>query len=291
MAKPVKYVRSQRFQWYKLVWQNHRSVSEVCRLFGIARKTYYYWQARDYGLNGNQYRPSQLQPNLKLTYEMRRFIEHHKLTSNYGPLKMKLLIQKELGLNLSTTIIYRYFRKKKLIHCPQRRLPWYQPMTEKILVTQAGQAVQMDVKYVYDQDQRKFQFSVFDPFTKKYYFHAYPKKESSNAIKVFKQAQSYFGFNILSIQSDNGSEFRGEFHRWLTNQQIPHYFIPKKSPWWNANVERVHKTIDDEYYHNPYRLWKTSYKWLHYYNFQRIHLSLNGLTPQEKYLQTVTIDC
>lgn len=56
-------------------------------------------------------------------------------------------------------------------------------------------------------------------------------------------------------------------------------------------VERVHKTIDDEYYLNPYRVWKTPYEWLHYYNYERIHLTLDGLTPKEYYKKCVTLDC
>ncbi len=90
--------------------------------------------------------------------------------------------------------------------------------------------------------------------------------------------------------SVNGSEFRGCFHDWLSKKNIPHYFIPKSSPYWNSKVERVYRTIDDEYYHNPFRVWKTPYEWLQYYNFERIHLSLNGLTPQEK-LESVTMRC
>lgn len=291
MAKPVKYARVQRFQWYKLVFQDKKPVSEVCQLFGVARKTYYYWQRRDYGLNGNKYRTPGLQPNLKLTYEVRCFIEKNKLISNYGPLKMKMLVKKKLGLNLSTTIIYRYYQKHKLIRKPQRRLAWYTPMTERLTINQAGQGVQIDIKYVYPNSKRAYQFSIFDPYTKKYYFMIFPSKHSVHAIKVFKQAQRYFGFEIKSIQSDNGSEFRGDFHIWLTRRKIAHYFIPKRSPWWNGCVERVHRTMDEEYYLNTYRVWTNPYSWLHYYNFKRIHLSLNGLTPQEKLLQSVTIDC
>lgn len=149
----------------------------------------------------------------------------------------------------------------------------------------------MDVKYVYESSLRKFQFSVFDPFTCKYYFKVFTTRESQNAIIVFLEAQKYFGFKILSVQTDNGSEFRGYFHDWLTQNNIQHYFIPKSSPYWNAQVERVHRTIDDEYYLNPLRVWKTSYEWLDYYNFERLHETLSGLTPQEKLLQYVTLDC
>jgi hypothetical protein len=290
MPKP-KYDREQRIKWYRQVDKYKRSVTETCKIFGISRKCYYKWRARDFGKMGNKYYPAKNQPNLKLTWEVRRFIEHHKLISNYGPFKMRLLLKKELGLDLSTTIIYKYYQKRKLIRRPQKKLSWYDPMREKLVVNKAGEGVQMDIKYVYPNGRREFQFSVFDPFTKKYYFSIYATKESVNAISAFKRAQRYFGFKIISVQSDNGGEFRGYFHKWLTGKKMPHYFIPKKSPWWNANVERVHKTVDDEYYQNTYRIWNTPFEWLDYYNFQRIHLTLNGLTPQEKYLKSVTLDC
>ena len=286
----TKYDRDQRINWYREVDKYHRSVKETCQIFGISRKCYYKWRMRDFGKSGNRYYPAKNQPNLKLTWEVRKFIEHHKLISNYGPAKMSLLIRKELGMKLSSTIIYRYYRRKHLIRKPQKKLLWYQPMKQALTIEKQGQGVQLDVKYVYELGMRKFQFSVFDPFTKKYYFKIFSTKESKNAITVFLLAKKYLKFDIVSVQTDNGGEFRGFFHDWLTKKNIPHYFIPKRSPYWNANVERVHRTIDEEYYHNPLRIWKTPYEWLHYYNFQRIHLTLNGLTPQEK-LESVTLDC
>lgn len=290
MPSVAKYPKEQRINWYRQVDKYGKSVKETCLIFGISRKTYYKWRMRDFGKSGNRYAPIKNQPNLKLTYEIRRFIEHHKLVSNYGPLKMRMLVKKELGLDISTTIIYRYYKRRKLIRRPQKRLPWYEPMKRALLVRNPGEGVQFDVKYVYFRGKREYQFSVFDPFTKKYFFGIYSTKESRNTIDVFKKAEKYFGFKIASVQTDNGSEFRGVFHRWLTKNKIAHYFIPKKSPWWNANVERVHKTIDDEFYQNTNRIWKTPFEWLEYYNFQRIHLTLNGLTPQEK-LESVTLDC
>lgn len=298
MPSPIKYDREQRFKWYLQVLKYKRSVKETCQIFGISRKTYYKWYARDYHRANKDYAPIKNQPNTKLIYEVRKFIEEQKRITNYGPLKMQMLVKKKLNLNLSTTIIYRYYKRKKLIRKPQKKLPWYEPMREHLVVKQPGEGVQMDIKYVYEDRRRRFQFSVLDPYTEKYHFIIFDTKESKNAIIAFKNAEKYFGFKIVSVQSDNGGEFRGEFHGWLTKNNIAHYFIPKKSPYWNAQVERVHKTIDDEYYQNPFRIWKTIDEWLYYYNFERLHLTLNGLTPQEKLLQSlpagrqgVTLDC
>jgi len=288
---PITYPKEQRFRWYLQVSKYGKSVKEVCQIFGLSRKTYYKWRKLDYGLVSNNYLPKQRQPKTKLTEEIKKFIKEQKLRTNYGPLKMKMLVKRELDLEVSTTVIYRYFKKKRLIRKPQKRLSWYQPLKEALIVEKPGQGVQMDVKYVYEQGARKYQFSVLDPYTKKHYFMIFDTKESKNAIVIFQKANKYFGFKILSVQTDNGSEFRGCFHNWLTKRYLPHYFIPKSAPYWNANVERVHRTIDDEYYHNPQRSWNTVYEWLHYYNFERIHLSLNGLTPQEKLLESVTLDC
>jgi putative transposase len=291
MNKP-KYPRSERNKWYAQVEVCHRSVKEVCQIFGISRQCYYEWYARD-RKERKRYRtdlPKKNQPNTKLTQELKAFIKETKLRTNYGPDKMMKYVRKQKGIKVSTTIIYRYYQSAKLIRRPQRKLPWYQPMTQKLPIRSPGEGVQMDVKYVYEGSKRRYQFSVFDPYTKLYDFTVFPTKHSKNCILAFQEAEQYFGFRIASVQTDNGSETRGVFHQWLTEHQIPHYFIPKKSPWWNGNVERVHRTIDEEYYHNPWRQFKTPAEWLEYYNNERIHQSLGDLTPREK-LQSVTIDC
>ncbi|MFZ2188780.1 MAG: hypothetical protein WAV73_04425 [Candidatus Moraniibacteriota bacterium] len=288
---PLKpsYPRDKRLLWYRAVDRDKRDVASVCKTFGISRKTYYKWRKRDFGLGGNSYHS--VKRNTKLTWEVRKFIEQNKTDLNYGPLKMKKLVKRKLDLDISTTIIYRYYLKRKLIRKPQRKFSWYAPLKHHLVVKRAGEGVQLDVKYVYEQGVRKFQFSVFDPFTLKYHFTVFASKDSCNSIEAFLRAEKYFGFKISSVQTDNGSEFRGAFHGWLLKKTIPHYFIPKKSPWWNAQVERVHRTIDEEYYQNTNRIWKTAYEWLEFYNFERIHLTLNGLTPHEKYLESVTLDC
>lgn len=281
MANPGISTRKQRTLWYRQVYRCGKSVKEVCKIFGISRKCFYYWKNHDLGIT--PYHSPKRQPNLKLTSELRTFIEKTKWKTNYGPCKMKLYIKKKLNLDLSTTIIYRFYKKRRLIRRPQRKLPWYEPLKHHLIIEKPGQGVQMDVKYVYEDGRRKYQFSALDPFTKKFYFHVFPTRHSKHASITFQEAESYWGFKIVSVQTDNGSEFRGEFHDFLTEKLIPHYFIPKHSPYWNGKVERAHKTIDDEYYHNPYRVWRTAYEWLAYYNFERIHLTLGGLTPHEAF--------
>ena len=146
---PVTYPKDIRSRWYLQVEKHHRSVREVSAIFGISRKTYYKWYQHDHSQRSPGYRSRNRQPNQKLTPEVCQLIEREKGLTNYGPLKMKLLLKRRLGIDVSTTIVYRYYLRKKLVRRPQKRLPWYQPLKDPIIPNQPGDVVQMDAKYVW----------------------------------------------------------------------------------------------------------------------------------------------
>lgn len=131
----------------------------------------------------------------------------------------------------------------------------------------------------------EYRFRFVDEYTRIQFFYDGKIKDSNEAIKAFKQAKRYFPFKIYAIQRDNGSEFRGNFHTYLKDHNITHHFIPKRSAPWNGKVERAHGTIHQEYSHNPHRIFRTPYQCLKWYNYQRLHLGINGLTPYEKFLE------
>ncbi len=53
----------------------------------------------------------------------------------------------------------------------------------------------MDIKYVYDKGIKKYQFSVFNPYTEMYYFTIFDTKESKVQFKFFKKLR-----NILNLK-------------------------------------------------------------------------------------------
>jgi transposase len=79
-----------RVRWYLAVDREKKSVTEICRTFGISRKTYYKWKKRDFRGGGKTYQPERPHPHLKLTKELREFIEKHKFISNYGPCQVPI---------------------------------------------------------------------------------------------------------------------------------------------------------------------------------------------------------
>lgn len=280
-----------RARWYFLVEKAGKTVDEICDLYFISRKTYYKWRIKDLG--SRKYQPRKEHPATKIKGDIKKFICDEKRRINYGPLKMKLLIKRRFGMDISTTAIYKYYKKKGLVFRPQKKLAWYAPLKEPVISKMPGEVVQMDAKYVWENNTRKYRRTFIDIYTGTQFATVTSTMTSEDTINAFLLAEKYFSFKILGVQSDNGGENRGDFHRHLVEKGIAHYFIPKSSPNWDGAVERAHGVIDQEYYLNPRHAWKTLEEYLHFYNFERIHLGkyLNGMIPVEKlnyYLSTVS---
>lgn len=272
-----------RQKWYFLVEKASKSVDEVCDLYLISRKTYYKWRAKDN--SSRVYVPKKEHPETKIKGEIKIFISEEKMRINYGPLKMKLLIKRRFGVSISTTAIYKFYKKKNLIFRPQKKFQYYAPIKEAVIPKVPGDVVQMDAKYVWEDNTRKYQRTFMDIYTGMQFASVTTTMTAEDTINTFLEAEKFFPFKILGIQSDNGSENRGDFHKYLVEKGIAHYFIPKSSPTWDGAVERAHGVIDQEYYLNPRRTWKTLEEYLHFYNYERIHLGkyLKGMIPVEKY--------
>jgi transposase InsO family protein len=274
-----------RRRMYFMVEHAGKTVKEVCKWYYISKKTYYKWYAIDHG--PRDHIPRKEHPDKKIKGEIRTCIEKEKLRLNYGPKKMRLLIKRRFGISVSTTAIYKFYVKRGLVRRPQKKLPWYKPLKEHIIPEKPGEVVQTDVKYIWEDNQRKYQHTFMDIFTGFHHAVICDTLEAKETIKAFQEAEKVFPFKILGIQSDNGSENRGDFHQYLGQRGIAHYFIPKSSPNWDGAVERAHGVIDQEFYINPTRPWKTLSEYLHFYNYERIHEGryLNGLIPIEKFRQ------
>lgn len=287
MHHHTPYSKDLRLRWYRLVDAEKRSVREVCQIFGIPKKTFYKWQSRDFGRSGAAHYSRRSHPNLKLNPAVRQIIESEKLRTNYGPLKMAVWLWRRHGIRVTPTIIYRFYHRRGLIRNPQRRLPWYQPLTQRIIPTAPGELVEADLKYVWVDGRRQYQLTFTDVYTGWPSVTIRLRKTDDDAIAALEEARSRFPFPITFIQTDNSGEFRGDFHRYLEQLGIGHGFIPKSSPWWSGHVERLHGVMDQEFWTNPRRTFRTLAEYLDFYITDRIHLGkyLNGLTPLEKFQQ------
>jgi IS30 family transposase len=210
-----------------------------------------------------------------------------KLAYNYGPEKMRRWLSRTHGVQVSATALYKFYRRRHLIRKPQKQLRWYTPLKEPFVATIPGENVQLDVKYV---PERKgswvYQYRFLDQATNLQFAKDYPTRDGRTSIRALREAGRAFPFACTGIQTDNGGEFRGSFHRALVRRHIMHRFIPKRSAPWNGKVERANRSVDDEYYLNTGRPWKTLAAYTAWYNHERPHLGkgMDGMTPYQKYL-------
>lgn len=294
---PLSAPLETRAKWYLQVDKYGKTVSDVSLIFGISRKTYYKWYHLDHRHKVRVIKRRSLHPQTKLTPEVRRVVYETKLKYNYGPKKMQFFLRDNYQVKVSTTAIYKYYLKRKLIRKPQKQQAWYIPLKEPYYARISGENVQLDVKYVPGPNLTwHYQYRFLDTVTNLQYAIELETKDAVNSIKAFKLAQRYFPFKITGVQTDNGSEFRGNFHKYLVRKVIIQRYIPKRSAPWNGKVERANRSIDDEFYLNPFRPWTTLMAYVHWYNHERPHLGrgMDGQTPYQKYLslkeQTVTLE-
>lgn len=274
-----------RQKWYFLLEKAGWTAERICKEYGVSKKTLYKWRRKDGG--SRAYIPKRPQPKLKLSSDLIAFIEQEKRRGNPGPLKLSLMIKRRFSIAVSSTIVYRLLKRKGLIRKPQKKLPWYTPLKEPLIPTYPGDIVQMDAKYLWRDSKRVYQRTFVDIYTGMERAIVTDTMESIDTVRAFETAAAYFPFRINGVQTDNGSENRGDFHAYLVERGIAHHFIPKRSPQWNGAVERTHRSNDDEYHLDPDRPWSTFEEYQDWFNTERIHLGkyLNGLTPMEKYRQ------
>lgn len=274
-----------RFRWYRQVEREERTIKETCRIFGVSRKTYHKWYRRDHGYDPKITRPRKLHPQAKLYGKTLVEAIRAKKKCNYGPKKMSLHLKDELGINVSPNAIYKMYLKRGLVRKPRKKQKWYTPMKEPYYASVPGENVQVDVKYVPGPYQSwMYQYRFICTVTNIQYAVDMPFRDSRSSVAAFRLAERMLPFPILGVQTDNGGEFRGSFAEHLSNRGIPHRFIPKRSAPWNGKVERANRAVDDEYYLNPSRPWKTLSEYVRWYNTKRPHLGkgMGGMTPCRK---------
>lgn len=117
---------------------------------------------------------------------------------------------------------------------------------------------------------------------------------STHAKEFLEKILLSVDYQIHTIQTDNGSEFKGYFDKAIEElQSTKHIWSYPRSPKTNGYVERFNWTIQDEFINYEidtatYDLQRFDEKlenWVIYYNTIRPHQSLNYMTPQNYLLQ------
>ncbi len=155
-------------------------------------------------------------------------------------------------------------------------------------VTRPGELVETDtIHYICPTTKRRlYVYTVIDVYSRMAYAEVHPRILPGLAATVVLHARFEFGFDFHMIQADNGPEFSRYFEQCLRGQGMPTRHTRLGRPNDNAHIERFNRTIQEEclgntiYYSTPRtHIQGKLANYLHYYNYKRVHLSLQYKVP------------
>lgn len=147
--------------------------------------------------------------------------------------------------------------------------------------------IEIDTICIFEHGIKRYIFNAIDVRGKVMFAYAYKRSNSRNATDFLKKLESIFPIKngIHTVQTDNGSEYLGEFDRYVISKGFKHVFTYPRCPKINGCVERANRTLREEYIfkHNIFddlvEFNKHLMQYLVWYNTKRVHKSLGNVTP------------
>ena len=301
---------------YKKLREKGFSEKEALDFLNLKRSTFFLWQKKyrnqcgtmkmkTTGLENKSRRPHNIrQANVITQTLVSHVLEIRQAEPMYGKEKIKRELEKD-GVFVSVSTVGRILKylmdkgkiqniklmKKKTSTVREReKRKRYAERIRKQKPEKPGQLVQIDhmVLNLYNGLHIK-EFRAVDPITRISISRIYSSANAINAREFLKEVIFELDFPIESIQVDGGSEFMAEFEDYCEEQGIKLYVLPPRSPKMNCYVERANETYRYEFW-NVYELpdtieevRKLHRKYERKYNCERMHQSLNYLTPMDYY--------
>ena len=175
-------------------------------------------------------------------------------------------------------------------HNPNRKRP---ERKKKLRVTRApkpnqGGYVELDTIETIISGTRRYTITAIDVKLKVVYAQTFTRKLSKNSLIVLKTLESVLPVPIHTIQTDNGTEFEGEFNRYCKLTNIKRVYTYPNCPKINGVIERFNRTIQDDclyqYQDEMLDLSLINQRiktYLMFYHHDRIHESLADRTPAD----------
>ena len=268
----------------QLLVRKNWSTRKVARHFGFNQSTIVRWfrKSKHYGYHDipTQSSRPKSHPKQLSAVVVKRIVALRIQTKRTSEVVHQHL--RNEGIMVSLNSVRRTIDQAGLM---KKRSKWkrHHPPVDRPYPLKAGDLVQIDtIHRMVSEKKRLYVFVLIDVFSRWVYARAYEKMNGRQTISFVSEAQRHAIFNFNMLQSDHGPEFS----RWFTSRiEKSHRYTRIGKPNDNAHVERVNRTIQEECLDKlPNDVLKINCelkKYLQYYNYERLHLSLNLKTPSQ----------
>ena len=322
----LNFSRSKQAQFRLKVIQFHNKYGTKAAIdaFSVSRRTVFRWKKI---LKNNKGRLENLIPQKKRPKKLRSsHINDHlivfirKLREKYnriGKDKIKPLLDEYCQENnlklISISTIGRIIKKNNLYfkrvgrtyHNPQskwaKRKITYKRKVKHSPKTKKSGYIEIDTIVKFIHGIKLYILNAVDISLRFGFSYGYTRLNSKNSTDFLKRLKLVYPIHqgIHKVQTDNGSEFMGEFDRYLKEKGIKHLFIYPRCPKINGFVERANRSLNEEFLEEHQYLALESIDefnqklmdYLIWYNTKRVHLGLDNQTPMDYVLKYYPQEC
>jgi transposase InsO family protein len=153
-----------------------------------------------------------------------------------------------------------------------------------------GHCIALDTIEKQRNGRRMYVLSVEDVYTRTTFSIGTKSHSSKTFAHFFYMVKQLFPYEIKTVLTDNGSEFKQYFNQLANQNNITHYHTYPKTPKMNPHCERFNRTVQEEFvdYHidllfnNITEFNKKLREYSSFYNTKRVHYAFNNkMTPLE----------
>ncbi len=259
----------------------------MCNLFGVSPSGFYAWRDRS---------PSErVLRDADLLFEICRVFRESGET--YGSPRVYKQLKRE-GFYVGERRITRIMRENGIratSKAMNKATPWMTKHVDAknkirdLELTKINQVWLTDITYLKVNGEYKYMATVMDKYSRRLLAWSIGEHKSSKLTKrVLKRAlKARKSTSMPIVHSDRGSEFLGgEFSSYLKRKEIDQSVNRRRSMNDNAHMESWYKTMKSEMYHrktfmSKNTLYKAMQNYVDFYNRERLHSSLDYVTPVE----------
>jgi transposase InsO family protein len=267
-----------------------RSLSALSREFGVPREVLSRWWQRMQaeglaGLAPRSRRPHRSRPIAKRI--VRRILQLRQ--RRLGPARIAAMV------GVSAKTVHRVLTRHGQARLPKpRRRP-----SRRYEKSRPGELLHVDIKLLPSLRDARYDFecAAVDDFSREAVVAIATEQTSAAATTFLEAVVHHLPYRVEAVLTDNALAFTMK-HAWhrdrLTRFEqacrslgIAHHLLRPRRPQSNGKVERFFRTVDDEclalqgqwtFRHRT----RAIERFVWFYNHERPHLSLNGMTPVQR---------